>query len=29
MTADKKYIQEMRQLPMDDAQINHENDERT
>ncbi len=28
VTADKKYIQDMSQLPMDDGQINHENDDR-
>ena len=29
ITVDKTYIQEMRQLPMDDGQINHENDDNT
>jgi hypothetical protein len=29
ITVDKKYIHEMRQLPMDDGQINHENDNNT
>lgn len=29
VSVDKKYIQEMEQLPMDDGQINHQNPETT
>ena len=28
VTADKKYIQDMSRLPMDDGQINNQNDDR-